>query len=109
VTPKQAEEINLAKDLGKISLSLRSLATKKKAAATPADVAGTAAEPESLDDILKANEALSEEHKENLTRDTEVSKIISPLESAGGQVVVIRGNERATVQFGPEAAAPNAQ
>ncbi len=111
VTPKQAEEINLAKDLGKISLSLRSLATKKKEAVTLSNGGSAAVEPESLDDILKANEASAEssEPQENLTRDTEVSKIISPLESAGGQVVVIRGNERATVQFGPEAAASNAK
>lgn len=95
VTPKQAEEINLAKDLGKISLSLRSLATKKK------DVA----EAESLDDILQANSG--ETHpavaEQNVTRDTEVSKIISPESMADAQVVVIRGNERSNIQFGPSA------
>jgi hypothetical protein len=38
---------------------------------------------------------------ENLTRDTEVSKIISPEDAAGKEVIVIRGNERTAVQFGP--------
>ncbi len=114
VTPKQAEEINLAKDLGKISLSLRSLATAKKAPpVAPAEaVAGTQNEPESLDDLLRVNtgEGLGEASAPtndgvavapNMTRDTEVSRIISPEDAAGRQVVVIRGNERTNVQFGP--------
>lgn len=101
VTPKQAEEINLAKDLGKISLSLRSLAMKKDVAAVPE--ASSAAEPESLDDILRAKDSAATKggSEQNLTRDTEVSKIISPIETTSGQVTVIRGNERTTVQFGP--------
>lgn len=95
VTPKQAEEINLAKDLGKISLSLRSLANKnREVEALP--------EPQSLDDILAGNGAANGV-EEGVTRDTEVSRLISPTEAAGGQVVVIRGNERTVVQFGPEA------
>lgn len=108
VTPKQAEEINLAKDLGKISLSLRSLATQKKTV----PVAAAAKEPESLDDILRAN-SVDEPAKlavdEHMTRDSEISRIISPTEDTGGQVVVIRGNERTTVQFGPEAGESDAQ
>lgn len=109
VTPKQAEEVNLAKDLGKISLSLRSLAKK------PVDVsktAGTPQEPQSLDDILNAQQggaaaaapapaAASDGSEPNMTRDTEVSKIISPEDAVGSEVVIIRGNERTNVQFGP--------
>lgn len=101
VTPKQAEEINLAKDLGKISLSLRSLARNAEQSKVI-----SAAEPESIDDILRASKAAEESaggfsDKQNLTRDTEVSKIISPLEAAGGEVTLIRGDERTVVQFGP--------
>ena len=108
VTPKQAEEINLAKDLGKISLSLRSLASDKKPVevATPALIAS---EPESLDDILRNNgganpQAQVDAHaapSPNVTRDTEVSRLISPEDAAGSQVTVIRGSERTQVQFGP--------
>ena len=111
VTPKQAEEINLAKDLGKISLSLRSLASSKKPAVVTPQAAGdiTAGEPESLDDILRNNggatpsapEASSDTTAPNVTRDTEVSRLISPEDAAGSQVTVIRGSERTQVQFGP--------
>ena len=106
VTPKQAEEINLAKDLGKLSLSLRSLATNKKIANPVAT--SDPNEPKSLDDILKAhvndpNAAGYDPNavEPNMTRDTEVSKIISPEDASGSQVVIIRGSERTTVQFGP--------
>ena len=67
-------------------------------------------EPESLDDLLNAKtpyDATNSAPNENLTRDTEVSKIISPEEAAGGQVTIIRGNERTNVQFGPEAVGGN--
>lgn len=96
VSPKQAEEINLAKDLGKISLSLRSLANQKQE-----DPIAIATDPETLDDVLNGGgHAYVEERR--VTRDNEVSKLISPEQSAGGQVTIIRGNERGVVQFGPE-------
>lgn len=108
VTPKQAEEINLAKDLGKISLSLRSLASAKKPTQVlkPALIAN---EPESLDDILRSNGGADPAEQvvvpdapaPNVTRDTEVSRLISPEDAAGSQVTVIRGSERTNVQFGP--------
>ena len=112
VTPKQAEEINLAKDLGKISLSLRSLATNKKNADVPVVKPAVANEPESLDDILRAKDGaapapqsdsapVASDPAPNVTRDTEVSKIISPEDAAGAQVTIIRGSERTNVQFGP--------
>lgn len=112
VTPKQAEEINLAKDLGKISLSLRSLATKQKetepAAAAAAKLPVVAKDPQTLDDILRAHDPdgdvpapTGNEPTANVTRDTEVSKIISPEDASGSQVTIIRGSERTSVQFGP--------
>ncbi len=110
VTPKQAEEINLAKDLGKLSLSLRSLATNKRIAG-PVGIADPN-DPQSLDDILRAKSGANNPNapdydpnspEPNMTRDTEVSKIISPEDAAGSQVIVIRGSERAVVQFGPSA------
>ena len=111
VTPKQAEEINLAKDLGKISLSLRSLAAKGKDATPVAPAPKVVkAEPQTLDDILRANDPNADAptvsaptEVEGMTRDTEVSKIISPEDAAGAQVTIIRGNERTNVQFGPAA------
>lgn len=109
VTPKQAEEINLAKDLGKISLSLRSLSSKKQSESNKAAV-DISKEPESLDDLLKADGAAGEQPSgPSVTRDTEVSHIISPIDPTNSQVVVIRGNERTQVQFGPNGAENNEQ
>lgn len=103
VTPKQAEEINLAKDLGKISLSLRSLARKKD------DFKSN--EPETLDDILNAETPYMPPvaTRPSVTRDTEVSNIITPEAASSGQVTIIRGNERTNVQFGPATVGNNVQ
>ena len=115
VTPKQAEEINLAKDLGKISLSLRSLATNKKIADAIAPL--SQGEPENLDDLLRAGNPHDPNSSNydpsipepNMTRDTEVSKIISPEDAAVSQVTIIRGNERTSIQFGPTSAERNGE
>lgn len=106
VTPKQAEEINLAKDLGKISLSLRSLAKKKKEVEAGAAPAGQPPAPENLDDVLKEQLPVVDpiappEEDPHMTRDTDVSKIITQ-DSVGAHVRVIRGNDKVEdVQFGP--------
>jgi pilus assembly protein CpaB len=105
VTPKQAEEINLAKDLGKISLSLRSLSSKKEGDVAVPEKVDLGQEPQSLEDVLRAQSEQAQEHtggpSPNMTRDTEVSKIISPEDAAGSQVTIIRGTERSHIQFGP--------
>lgn len=75
VTERQAEKINVAKDLGKISLSLRSLNK---------DEQETAVDPE---------------EDQKYTRDSDVSKIIGPRSSAAIKVRVIRGDEREEVEF----------
>lgn len=106
VTPKQAEEINLAKDLGKISLSLRSLARKKDVVKLAPPPAGGENPPETLDDVLKeqlpeADNSPAEAPDEHMTRDTDVSKIITQ-QNVGARVRVIRGNEKPEdIQFGP--------
>lgn len=75
VTERQAEKINVAKDLGKISLSLRSLNK---------DEQETAVDPE---------------EDQKYTRDSDVSKIIGPRSSAAIKVRVIRGEDREEVEF----------
>lgn len=92
VSPKQAEEVNVAKDLGKISLSLRSLAMGKK----------NTAPIETFDDVLR--HASEEPAANNVTRDTEVSRIIAPTGGANMRVRVIRGNQYQDVEFGPTGA-----
>ena len=104
VTPKQAEEINVAKDLGKISLSLRSLASEKapEVAAPPS----AATEAVSFDDVLRnaggqtPNAAMPIE--QGVTRDTDVSRIITP-QGVSGSVRVIRGSEAQVIQFNGDA------
>lgn len=99
VTPKQAEEINVAKDLGKISLSLRSLASKQPA---PEPLSDT---PTSFDDVLKS--VPDNLPPSNLTRDTDVSKVITPHDAAGTRVRVLRGGQEAQdIEFNPEGGAP---
>jgi len=113
VSPKQAEEINVAKDLGKISLSLRSLATKPILAAVPTPE--EQANINDLDDVLKENIQAEQDamhqggplEQTNVTRDTDVSKVITPENAAGTRVQVIRGNERTEVVFGAAAAEVN--
>lgn len=109
VTPQQAEAINLAKDLGKISLSLRSLAKKPDAAAA------TPAGPETLDDVLKeqlpptdaaSTAAAGAEDAARMTRDTDVSKITQ--DSVGATVRVIRGDKVEDVQFGSQSGGQHA-
>ncbi|MEJ0010833.1 MAG: Flp pilus assembly protein CpaB [Alphaproteobacteria bacterium] len=99
VTPKQAEEINVAKDLGKISLSLRSLASAKPPVpAAPAELPPNA----DLDDVLKAVPDTAPPPEDNhVTRDTDVSKILTP-QGLAGSVRVLHGNTQEVVQFNDE-------
>lgn len=91
VTPKQAEEINVAKDLGHISLSLRSLATKNDPQVVDDPTT-------SLDDVLQVAPTGS-----TVTRDTDVSKVIAPRDAAGSRVRVLRGGaEPVTLDFNAE-------
>jgi pilus assembly protein CpaB len=92
VTPKQAEEIHVAKDLGKISLSLRSLANSGDAAPEA---------PISFDDVLSAE--IGAAQAGTVTRDTDVSRIIAPGGVGATRVRVIRGNQQEDIDFSPTA------
>jgi pilus assembly protein CpaB len=98
VTPKQAEEINVAKDLGKISLSLRSLAAEKS------DVASTEASPQSFDDVLRTmgGAVPTQALDTGVTRDTDVSRMITP-QGVAGSVRVIRGGDSQVIEFNGDA------
>lgn len=96
VTPKQAEEINVAKDLGKLSLSLRSLASGQAVV----EEGTVESAPTTFDDVLRGTPA-DVEYNTRITRDTDVSKIITP-RGLAGSVRVIRGSERQTIEFGGE-------
>lgn len=110
VSPKEAEEITVAKDLGKISLSLRSLAHQQQAGGEGAGA--QAGEPEmTFDDVLKAASADTLDAKaptNNVTRDTDVSHIITPGGGANMRVRVIRGKEQQDIEFGPTGAVKGA-
>ncbi len=70
VTPRQAEEINVATNLGTISVSLRSLASGAN----------------STDEVSTIT------HEETYTRDTDVSRLLGSRGSVRARVNVIRGN-----------------
>lgn len=73
VSQRQAEKINVAKDLGKISLSLRSLANREP-------------EPQAAP---------------HATRDSDVSSILAPRTAeTAAKVMVIRGSTREELEFG---------
>lgn len=97
VTPKQAEEINVAKDLGKISLSLRSLASKPLDASSEETPEG----PTTFDDVLSAE--IPTAAGTSVTRDTDVSRIIAPGGVGAMRVRVIRGNQQEEIDFSPGA------
>ncbi len=79
VARDQAEKINVAKDLGKISLSLRSLMS---------------------DDTQEAS-ADNVHRIRNATRDSDVSSVLmAPSNASMRKVTVIRGTERLELQFG---------
>lgn len=97
VLPKQAEMINVAADLGKISLSLRSLARKEM----PEDTAAGLAE-EPLDAGLNEGGPLvdpffPEEGASDYTSSGDISRVLG--NNHNGSVNVIRGNERERQQF----------
>lgn len=76
VTKEQAEKINVAKSLGKISLSLRSLAKNQED--------GSQVEGDG-------------EHR--FTRESDVMGLLSPRQSSKKKVTVIRGEDREEVEF----------
>lgn len=78
VSKQQAEKINVAKDLGKISLSLRSLAREEEGMGGP--LVGDA-----------------KEH--SYTRDSDVSDILNPETPNRPKVQLIRGAEREEIEF----------
>lgn len=99
VTPKQAESINVAKDLGKLSLSLRSLARDEKGNGEATDKAAEA--PLSFDDVLRDVPPEARTESQRITRDTDVSRMITP-RGLAGSVRVIRGSDRQTIEFSGE-------
>lgn len=76
VSQEQAEKINVAKDLGKISLSLRSLATQN----------------------AEGREA-TEPRSHSYTRESDVSGLLNPDETSAKKVMLIRGKDREEVEF----------
>jgi len=113
VTPKQAEAVNVAKDLGNISLSLRSLAKKEADPALDATAPEAAPAPDDLNSYLESvsgdpSMAETAPAPANVTRDTDVSKVIVPPNAAGNRVRIFRGGaqrETEEVQFGQEGGA----
>lgn len=91
VSPKQAEKINVAKDLGKISLSLRSLAKGEEE--DPGEI--------DLNDLLdNAGTQPAAVEEDSVTRDSDVSAIVTRRASQGAKVQIIRGGqEREEVEF----------
>ncbi len=103
VTPKQSEMVALAADIGKLSLSLRSLA------AAPRREPGVVALAGSPADIVSDSSANSTEAPEagSFTLDSEVSRLLpKPLtikhNFSDGKVTILRGNGNSGTSTGPQ-------
>jgi pilus assembly protein CpaB len=117
VTPKQAEMITIAVEIGRIAFSLRGLenngfdrsivATSTPLPANPADAAETAvaaADDGSTTVVVGGPDDLSEELEkpwrgESYTLDSEVSRLIVPLTGNGHVVSVFHGTTAETLKF----------
>ncbi len=89
VTPKQAEEVALAENIGRLSLSLRSLAR------TDAELHEMAAK--GFKYAAETNQPPSQ--GESYTWDSEVSKVIEKAGGVQNQVSIVRGDKSQTQQF----------
>jgi pilus assembly protein CpaB len=78
VTPVQAEEVTLLTELGKLSLSLRSLA--------------------STDEVAQA----AERAREPFTWDSDVSQVLGKSNRITSRLLVLRGSEAENVQQGSD-------
>lgn len=78
VTPKQAESVALATQLGRISLSLRSLAAENGKEDT--------------------EQKPKREHRDTITRDGEVSRLIGASRGIGGKVIHVMRGGKASAQ-----------
>lgn len=111
VTPKQAERVNVAKDLGKISLSLRSLAKQTEGEqAIEAEAIDQGPDDlnsylESVSDMPGAPGDVTTAPVQNVTRDTDVSKVIIAPNAAGSRVRVLRAGEVEEIEFGEKGGA----
>lgn len=102
VTPKQAEMVNVATDLGKISLSLRSLAAQRNLAAKEGEGIATGGEVVTTPEALPTNpwgEPDPSAPLANTTSGSEVSKVLGNSGAINAPVNVIRGNASEKLQF----------
>lgn len=94
VTPQQAEMVGVAADLGKISVSLRSLAmdggkSKNTESAAQPGIA--------LPDSFMAPEVAA--GSKTFTRDSDVSTVLNPHAGTNPHITVIRGGKRENLEF----------
>ncbi len=95
VSPRQAEEIAVAADLGKVSVALRSLTSPGKAKAIAAEApVGTPVE------MVDPNAGAEE--RANSTRDSDISELLLNRKTTGTRVHVIRGDKTENVDFDQE-------
>jgi len=98
VLPKQAEMINVAGRLGNISLSLRSWTDDLNVAKEGGKPSGNKENTGGPFEPVAGEDAASI-YGSRLTRDSDVSKLLSDRSGLALRVDVIRGNERQAVEF----------
>jgi pilus assembly protein CpaB len=113
VTPKQGEIIALASEMGKLSLSLRSIvnASADAPAATPADLVTKAAEGDTPGEPKPIGTDSANALDATYTVDSEVSALLRPLNPQGQDkkskkvsdvVTILRGGGKGSESVNPE-------
>lgn len=100
-TPRQAEQIAVATEMGKISLALRSLSPAKKQEA-PAPVAledGAAPGDETKDVYNPIRDLYDQQNQTGFTRDSDLSHLLERRTMNVPRVVVLRGEKSETIDF----------
>ena len=102
VTPKQAEIVSLISDIGRLSLSLRSLQQDEGTISDVADVEEADGAPVLLNPVLaRLIDGEEPERGKGHTWDSEVSRLLNAPKSNANRhkVKVVRGGEAAVVEF----------
>jgi len=102
VTPRQAEQVSVGAEMGKISIALRSVAISdaKPKTDAKADKDDTHDNAHTLADIYGADDAGQPRDRDSgYTRDADLSQLLGHKSASAPRVLVIRGDKSETVDF----------
>lgn len=101
VAPREAEQVAVAEEMGKISIALRSLmsAEAPKVEITKTDEKPLTPEARAITELYGADSKPAVVEENNYTRDSDISQMLGHKGSAATRVHVIRGDQIENLQF----------